>query len=372
MPSGRPENFLRGGMACLALLLAPVAQAEHAWLPADPGPGRCQVTDQTATLENAALRLALSAREGHLRLERLDNRFNGKPHPLSGELFILRLRDGSRVAASSMHLESEASCQPVPAEASAARAAARRPGVALHATLKDERTGLIVDWRLILRDSADYLREEIHLQSGREVDLAAIDMIDAQLDRASVAGTVNGSPIVTDDRFFGFEHPMAAASVLSGHALASLKRTMPLRPGIGVNYSAVYGVAPEGQMRRAFLYYLEEERAHPYRTFLHYNSWYDIGYFTPYTQEDALRAINAFGEQLVRKRQVRMDSFLFDDGWDDTSSLWQFNAGFPNGFAPLAEAAGRFSAAPGIWLSPWGGYGPPRKARLETAQVERL
>jgi len=30
-------------------------------------------------------------------------------------------------------------------------------------------------------------------------------------------------------------------------------------------------------MRRDFLAYLELERAHPYRTFLHYNTWYDIG-----------------------------------------------------------------------------------------------
>ena len=31
-------------------------------------------------------------------------------------------------------------------------------------------------------------------------------------------------------------------------------------------------------MRRAFLDYLERERAHPYRPFLHYNSWYDIAW----------------------------------------------------------------------------------------------
>ena len=64
-----------------------------------------------------------------------------------------------------------------------------------------------------------------------------------------------------------------------------------------------------------------------------------------------------------------MDSFLFDDGWDDTARLWQFNAGFPKGFAPLRDAAARYGAAPGIWLSPWGGYGPPRKERLHTARA---
>ena len=266
-----------------------------------------------------------------------------------------------------MRITSEVSCKPLPAEPAAVRGAERFAGTALVATLEDERSGALLVWRLILRDSGNYVREEIEVQPRHAIDLAAVRMIDLNLEGASVAGTVNGSPIIADDRFFGFEHPMAVPTVVSAHATAVLKRSMPVRAGVGVTYSAVFGVAPERQMRRAFLMYLERERAHPYRTFLHYNSWYDIGYFTPYTQADALNVINAIGEQLVQKRSVRVDSFLFDDGWDDTSRLWQFHAGFPQGFTPVREAAARFGAAPGIWLSPWGGYGAPRKARLMTA-----
>ena len=71
-------------------------------------------------------------------------------------------------------------------------------------------------------------------------------------------------------------------------------------------------------------------------------------------------------------RGVTLDSFLFDDGWDDTSKLWQFHAGFPDGFTPLKEAAAKFGAAPGVWLSPWGGYGAPRAARLEDCGRRRV
>jgi hypothetical protein len=62
---------------------------------------------------------------------------------------------------------------------------------------------------------------------------------------------------------------------------------------------------------------------------------------------------------------VTLDSFLFDDGWDDHASLWHFNSGFPHGFTPLRDAAAKYGAAPGIWLSPWGGYGKPREERLQ-------
>ena len=66
-----------------------------------------------------------------------------------------------------------------------------------------------------------------------------------------------------------------------------------------------------------------------------------------------------------------MDSFLFDDGWDDTSKggQWVFHKGFPDGFTPVKEAAGKIGAAPGVWLSPWGGYGKPRTERRKSGEA---
>ena len=122
-------------------------------------------------------------------------------------------------------------------------------------------------------------------------------------------------------------------------------------------------------MRRGFLHYVERERAHPYRTFLNYNSWYDLGYFSKYDEVGALNVINAFGTELTKKRGVPIASFLFDDGWDDPATLWQFNSGFPNGFTRLKETAASYGTAPGVWLSPWGGYGKPKQQRVAAGQA---
>ena len=346
--------MLRCWLTCCALLLGSTAHAQNPWLPIDPGAARCTVGSDHATLENAALRFSVAIQDARLQPQNFDNRLTGAVHSMAGELYTLEFRDGRRLAANAMRIAGRISCDRLPADPAAVRGAARRAGVELSATLRDERSGLQLEWRLLLRDSGNYVREEIQLKPTQDVDLGAIEMIDLKLEGASVAGTVDGSPIVADDRFFGFEHPMAVSTVLFGRATASLKRRMPIRAGVEVSYSAVFGVAPERQMRRAFQTYLEYERAHPYRTFLHYNSWYDIGYFTPYTQDDALHAINAFGTELVRKRGVRMDSFLFDDGWDDTSRLWQFHSGFPQGFSPLREAAAQLWRCPRHLAIPMG------------------
>jgi hypothetical protein len=149
-----------------------------------------------------------------------------------------------------------------------------------------------------------------------------------------------------------------------------MTRTLPLRPGTTLVFSSVMGVTHPRQMRRDFLSYVERERAHPYRTFLHYNSWYDIGYFNKYSEADALAVIDAFGKELHEKRGVTLDSFLFDDGWDDSKTLWRFNSGFPNGFTKLNEAARKYGAAPGVWMSPWGGYGKPHEERIAYGKAQ--
>ena len=52
------------------------------------------------------------------------------------------------------------------------------------------------------------------------------------------------------------------------------------------------------------------------------------------------------------------DSFLWDDGWDDPHSLWEFDKErFPERFDEVSKRARDYGAGTGVWLSPWGGYG---------------
>jgi hypothetical protein len=368
-PAAKGSAMRTVALLSLAALLAatPSARAADPWLPHAPGTARCELTPGGAALGNAALRYAVGASAGALGRVALENRVDGTRAALGGELFVLALRAGGQLAASGFRIDGALECAPLVAAPAAARLAERRAGVELHARLVAADGALVVHWAAQLRDGANYVREVFRIATAHDLDVAGVTLVDVALPGAGVAGVVDGSPLVAGSLFLGIEHPMAQASAVGGRACARLQRALPLRAGVPVEYSAVLGVAPAGQLRRGFAAYLEAERAHPFRTFLHYNSWYDIGYFTPYSEADALGAIRAYGEQLVRARGVRIDSFLFDDGWDDTAHLWQFHGGFPRGFAGLAEAAAVYGAAPGIWLSPWGGYGPPRRARLATA-----
>ena len=377
-------SLRRHALAALLPMLAATAAAASPdlpapWLPGEPHEAHCRdVVDAAgkagpdAELQDAALRFAFTTRGGALRPLAFDNGFTRAPRPLRGELFTVTMRDKRRIPASQFEIVHVDRCRHVDPTPGAVRAAERLAGESVVVQLRHPATGLRATWRAVLRGGTNYVREEVRLESDTDLDIAQVALLDVELDKAWTAGTTTGSPVVADDRFFGFEHPMAETRIDGTKALQFVRRKLPLRAGVAADYSAVLGVTPPGQLRRAFMAYVENERAAPFRTFLHYNSWYDIGYFTPYSEQEAVDVIDTYRRKLVEARGVRMDSFLFDDGWDDHQHLWQFNEHFPHGFASVRAAAARAGAAPGVWLSPWGGYGPPRQERLAAAKAAGL
>ncbi|MDE2053300.1 MAG: enterotoxin [Xanthomonadaceae bacterium] len=279
--------------------------------------------------------------------------------------FSLTFKDGGTLAAGDFRLQGELRETSLPVDAKASRLVEHFPGKTVEGRFLGPQGHVAIDWKLVQREGSDYLREVVTITAlDQAAPISKVSLFGANAPDAFVEGTVDGSPVTSHDDWLGFEHPMSKADAWRGKVKLWIERTLPLKKGQSVTYSAVIGVAHAGQMRRDFGNYIERERAHPYRPFLHYNSWYDIGFFTPYTEAEALDRIATFGQQLVEKRHVKMDSFLFDDGWDDYSGSWSFSKAFPNGFVPLCKAAEKFGAAPGIWLSPWGGYGKPHAERV--------
>ena len=211
----------------------------------------------------------------------------------------------------------------------------------------------------MLRQGSNYVRQEFDLvpKTG-DLAIKDITLLELQLPGGRLSGPATGAPLVSKTLFAGIEDPMFIGTVSGGRASASLKVGVPIRKGQHYLRGTVLGVAPEGQLRRAFLCYTERERAHPYRPFLHYNSWWDLGAnkIRKYTEADCLGRIETYNRELVQKRGVVLSSFLFDDGWDNVDTIWEFHDGFPHGFTPLREATQKNGTGLGIWLSPFGGY----------------
>lgn len=358
----------------LSIVLATFALAVNGW------------SEQHATSASEVIASTASSTEGRIADGAIEARWplrDGKPGSLEirdvgdGKLlqlngpFKLALADGQVVDSKTMTLLEPARVEPLATNPDATVAAEKLPGTSVHYRMGDPAGRFQVDWAVVMRQNAHYVRQVLTITAGKEdVAITRVSLVDATAPGMRLIGTVKGTPLTAGNFFLGFEHPLSTSSVLDERGVAEMERGLPLRAGRTVLYSAVVGVAEPGQMRRDFLAYIERERAHPYRTFLHYNSWYDIGYENRYTQAEAVERIHTFGRELHDKRGVTLDSFMFDDGWDDTAGMWAFRKDFKNGFLPLKEAAAQYGTEPGVWLSPWGGYAHEKQERIAEGRRE--
>ncbi len=362
---------------CLATLVSAIVLAAPFAAPASlaveyPGqaPGPAQVASEASqvTLSNRAVRAVWNASNGPPRLVRISTPAEPSAGAVAGgELFRVVLQDGRSVSSSEME-HTPVEVIRLTSDAKSPRAEDRFAGHRIAATFTSASPAFTVAWSAELRDGSNGVTMRAVLTAGADgLPLTEFIVLDACIPGAKVCGEVDGSPVVADRWFLACEHPLAINRVEGDRVTGGRSR-----PGLAaaqtVALDASVGITPPGQLRRAFLYHLERRRAHPYRPFLHYNSWYHLNIGRPdhrMTEAESLETIAFIGRELVRKRGVTLDAFVWDDGWDDFNSLWEFHHGFPNGFSATRKAGEAFGASQGVWISPWGGYGKPKALRLE-------
>jgi len=343
-----------------------------------PAPGLAQgeIKQGELVLENKILACTWDIDSGKLKPRSVMDRLSETTLRFRlAECFQIILDDGLVVKASDMKIVGKPRLKNLEPKPKSFRLAEQFAGKQITVTLVSSDNNLKVKWQAILKDGSNYVRQQLIFTTKNEaINIKEIVLLDLDVSGAKVMGIVDGSPVLAGNMFFAYEHPLSRSRIQQGSPprfSCSFSCSTELKPGKLIVLSSVIGVVPKRQLRRGFLYYIERERAHPYRPFLHYNSWYDIGYGTDKIQQNqATAVINLFGKELVRKRNVTMYSFALDDGWDDTTSLWRFHTGFPNGFAPLQKVVKKYDSALGAWLSPFGGYGQAKKDRLKYGQQQ--
>lgn len=326
-----------------------------------PGPAKVTSSGNRVVLENNVLRMEFEYDGQRIRLREFADKQSGEGLEVSqSPLFEMTLRGNRDLASDDFTMPTPPRISDVRGNPDSPVLAAELSGMRVSADLENPEEGLSVHWEAELRDGSNYVRQIFRFRAD---DADRISAITPMLLPAGAGirreGTVDGSPLVRHGMFFALEHPLAKI-IDKGAIVASYI------PGFLPVLSTVWGVTPEGQLRRGFLHYVERERAHPYRQMLHYNTWYDIAWSgRVFNEEACIDRITSFGDNLVKARKVKMDAFLFDDGWDDHATLWEFHPGFPEGFANLAKIARSYGSGIGVWISPFGGYGKARESRLE-------
>lgn len=248
-------------------------------------------------------------------------------------------------------------------------------GKAIQTTLTHKLSGAVIVWTAELRDGSNYIRQSFSLSRLKQKKMEVINRIcmvrlpvNFVVDNA--IGTVPGSPYHVPNTNFlaAIEQPgYWAVSDSTNTDITELAMPTQMNFGSDDQYqlNTMIGVFPAQQLRRTFLYYLERERASRSRIYLHYNCWYDI---EDLSDKALCNVANAYKTELVEKRNIKLDGFVLDDGWDSyEKQLWATDSvKFPNGFSNVTNIlkSMKGGANLGIWISPCGGYGG-QKERLD-------
>jgi len=331
-----------------------------------PGLASIKKTGKTITFENKALAMSFATNGDKLSITGFSDKQTNE-HLAIGKSSLFSLLVGDKtITSNDFTLIGSTTISDITGDESALKYADKLSGKKLSADLEDAKLGLKVHWEASLLNEGNYVRQVFTFNAADSVKISKITLV--QLPSSigiKKEGTVDGSPLVHSNMFFSLEHPMSQTLANKSSVSIYLPRLNPVYNSAPLTVSSVWGITPVGQLRRGFLYYVERERAIPYRQFLHYNSWFDISWDDSKLNDSVcLDRIKAFKDSLIDKRHVKLKAFLFDDGWDDTKTLWQFNAGFPNGFTNIAKAAKEANSTLGVWISPWGGYDEHKKQRL--------
>ena len=184
-----------------------------------------------------------------------------------------------------------------------------------------------------------------------------------------VEGAINSSPIIADSFFILPDKPIINTYAYEATTNLNVEQKTPVQPETPLSYTVFFGTFPEtNQLRRSVNQFIDEVRPRPYKPYLHYNSWMDIGFFTTYTEKDVIGRMDEWNKEFITGRGVKLDAFLLDDGWDDRTGRWLFGPAFSNGFGVVKDKADSLHSSVGLWLSPWGGYNKPRDIRVSHAK----
>lgn len=271
------------------------------------------------------------------------------------------------VTSTEFHLANPPKLVRLEAQRQGVRVADGIAGVAMEAELVSAR-GIRALWRAELRDGSNYIRQTLDLSAAsKTVALSGLELCDIRVPEAVTVGSCPGCPVAGSGMFFGVEMPGSQNAVGPAGARIGFASKLVLSATQSYAFGSVTGVAPEGQLRRAFLCYMERERARPSKPFLHYNCWYDLGFSV--SEKSMLDVVSQFDAELVKKRGVPVLSYLVDDGWDNPDKgLWVENTSkFPTGFRGLSQNMAKADAHLSVWISPLGGYGGA-KERTEWAR----
>lgn len=177
-------------------------------------------------------------------------------------------------------------------------------------------------------------------------------------------------PVYADNLFMGLEFPKQVNSPENGYVRLKHFPGKFLEPGEKyTSKRAVLGASPDKPLKRNkdyFFKYIDEWRNTEVRNYKVYNTWFLLVF--DQMQDSLLKAIETHVKPLY-ERDIELDGFVVDDGWQDRSTMWELNEEFiPDGLGPdskLQKSLKQYNCNLHLWMPLSGQYGLAERGNEE-------
>jgi len=218
-----------------------------------------------------------------------------------------------------------------------------------------------------VRDDEPYIKKWIEISDSSEGIhfLDRINVEDFEFSNPNFSHGEFGQPLFNNDIFLAVEYPAVENCINGNKVKIGYIVGEKISKNKIISYPSVIGVSPSAiKLEQIFMSYVDSIKVKGTRTFLLYNSWYDLrnpaiadSPESIMNEKNVLARIESFKKYMVEKHNIRLDAFVLDDGWDNYNSIWEIDTRhLPNKFTPFLNPLKEMNTSLGIWASPFCGY----------------
>ena len=157
-----------------------------------------------------------------------------------------------------------------------------------------------------------------------------------------------GQPLFLGDRWFiGLEHPAGVNTVDIESGCVLLQQ----HPSKSESMKAVVGGvdSSDDHLEDAFERYIDSIRRARPKPLLQYNTWYDLR-GADLNPDNAKRSAKTIHDKLLVPFDLKLHSFVLDDGWQEPKSLWEPQGPWKNALPEFADFLSRHRSNLGLWM----------------------